>query len=401
MDMGAPHLDFEMWEGISAQNRFVILSAAKNPLRSIGLSPFKMARQQEDPIRGAQLNRRLLRGAITAAILSLAAIFTAHAATDGKLKIYFIDVEGGQSTLFVTPEGHSLLVDAGWPGNNGRDADRIVAAAKDAGLSRIDYVLITHYHVDHTGGIPQLVSKIPVVAFLDHGPNSELDHGITEKDYADYQAELAKNHEKVIHAKPGEILPIEGIHATVISSDGKLIAHPLPGAGQPTSGCATAPTPEADQTENSHSLGIEIDFGKLRILDLGDLTKDKERPLVCPVNKIGHIDILVVSHHGWEQSSSPVFVDALHARVAIMDNGAKKGGSTPVLQTFKASPGLETLWQLHYSEEGGDANNTAAEYIANPKGPDAGHGLKVVASPDGSFEVTNPRTGETKHYPAH
>jgi beta-lactamase superfamily II metal-dependent hydrolase len=359
-----------------------------------------MARQQEDPIRGAQLNRRLLRGAITAAIFSLAAILPAHAAPDGKLKIYFIDVEGGQSTLFVTPEGHSLLVDTGWPGNNGRDADRIVAAAKDAGLSRIDYVLLTHYHVDHAGGIPQLVAKIPVGTFIDHGPNRELDKGITEKDYSLYQEELAKGHEKNIHAKPGDILPIQGFKATVISADGNLIDKPLPGAGQANAGCDSAPTPPADATENSRSLGIEINFGKLRILDLGDLTKDKERPLVCPVNKLGHIDILVVSHHGWEQSSSKVFIDALKPRVAIMDNGEKKGGSTPVLQTIKAAPGLETLWQLHYSAEGGDANNTAAEYIANLKGTDPGNRIQLVASKDGNFDVTNLRTGATKHYAA-
>ena len=348
------------------------------------------------------MNRFLLR-AIACATLTLTAAMYAHAASD-KLRIYFIDVEGGQSTLFVTPTGQSLLIDAGWPGNGGRDADRIVAAAKRAGISKIDYLLITHYHVDHTGGIPQLVAKIPVGTFLDHGPNTEFDKGITEKDYADYQAELAKSHEKVLHMKPGETLPISGLKATVISSDGKLIDHPLPGAGEANPACDSAPTPEADQTENSHSLGIEIDFGKLRILDLGDLTKDKERPLVCPVNKVGHIDLLVVSHHGWEQSSSPVFINALKARVAIMDNGEKKGGSTPVLQTFKAAPGLETLWQIHYSKEGGEANNTAPEYIANllsaSKDDDKGYGFDVVASKDGSIDVTNQRTSQTKHYPA-
>jgi competence protein ComEC len=317
-----------------------------------------------------------------------------------KLRVYFIDVEGGQSTLFVTPEGQSLLVDTGWPGNNGRDADRIVTAAKEAGLSKIDYVLITHYHEDHAGGIPQLIARIPVGTFLDHGPNGELDKGITEKDYSDYQAELAKGKSKVIHEVPGNVLPIKGMIATVISADGNLIGKAMPGAGEANSYCKGVPVPTADQTENARSLGIAIQFGKLRLLDLGDLTRDKEMQLACPANKLGHVDVYIVSHHGWEQSSSAPFVDALHARVAIMDNGEMKGGSTPVLQTIKAAPGLETLWQLHYSKDGGAVNNTAPEYIANLQGTDPGHGIELVAARDGSFDVTNARTGSTKHYAA-
>jgi beta-lactamase superfamily II metal-dependent hydrolase len=314
------------------------------------------------------------------------------------LKIYFIDVEGGQSTLFVTPSGESLLIDTGWPGNNDRDADRIVAAAHQAGLSKIDYVLITHYHVDHAGGIPQLIAKIPVGAFLDHGPNLELDHGITEKDYAEYQKVLTSGKFKHQTMHPGEHLPIPGLDALVLSADGALIDQPLPGAGQPNPYCAASEIRPDDQTENSRSLGIEITFGKLRILDLGDLTWDKERALMCPDNKLGHVDLLVVSHHGWYQSSSPALVDAITPRVAIMDNGAKKGGSTPTLQTIRKIPGLETLWQLHYSEEGGPANNMPDQYIANPQGPDSGNPIVVKAYANGKFSVTNTRTNYTQQY---
>lgn len=331
-----------------------------------------------------------------AAVIAITA--QAQGAANGKLHIYFIDVEGGQSTLFVTPAGKSLLIDTGWPGNNFRDADRIAAAAKSAGLRRIDSVIITHFHEDHVGGVPQLVQRIPVGTFFVHGPNRELDHGETEQDYAAFQKVLASTKSKEVVAKPGDRLPIEGLDVTVISSDGKLIQKPLPGAGEPNAYCKQTDVRPADQTENARSLGVLIRFGSLRVLDLGDLTWDKERELMCPDNRLGKVDLLVVSHHGWFHSSSPALVDAIHPTVAIMDNGAKKGGSIPALDTVRHAPGLEALWQLHYSEEGGATHNTAAEYIANVDGPDAGHDIEVTASRDGSFTIRNGRTGVEKSY---
>jgi competence protein ComEC len=318
----------------------------------------------------------------------------------GKLRVYFIDVEGGQSTLFVTPAGKSLLIDTGWPGNNFRDADRIVAAAKSAGLSRVDSVLITHYHEDHVGGVPQLVQRIPVGTFFVHGPNRELDHGDTEEGYAAFHKVLAETKAKEIVPKPGDRLPIQGMDVTVISADGKVIQSPLAGAGEPNPFCKQSEVRRPDQTENARSLGVLIRFGSLKILDLGDLTWDKERDLMCPDNRLGKADVLVVSHHGWYQSSSPALVDAIHPRVAIMDNGAKKGGSIPVLDTVRKAPGIEALWQLHYSDEGGAAHNTKSEYIANLDGPDAGHDIEITASRDGSFTVHNNRTGVDKDYTA-
>jgi competence protein ComEC len=339
---------------------------------------------------------------LAALFVTAVAAFSMHAqsAMNGKLHIYFIDVEGGQSTLFVTPAGKSLLIDTGWPGNSFRDADRIAAAAKGAGLSRIDYVLITHYHDDHVGGVPQLVQRIPVDSFIVHGPNREVDGGATERDYAAFQKVLAEIKVKEIVAKPGDRLPIEGIDVTVISSDGKLIQKPLAGAGQPNSYCKQTEVRPPDQTENARSLGVLIRFGRLRILDLGDLTWDKERELMCPDNQLGKVDLLVVSHHGWYQSSSPALVDAIDPSVAIMDNGEKKGGSIAVLDTVRHAPGLEALWQLHYSDEGGAIHNTAAEYIANLDGPDAGHDIEVTADRDGNFTVRNGRTSFEKRYVA-
>ncbi len=341
-----------------------------------------------------------IRVPVLLSVVATAVLTAVAAPASSDLRVSFIDVEGGQATLFVTPAGQSLLIDTGWPGNKGRDAERIVAAAKQAGLSRIDYVLITHFHDDHVGGVPQLVQRIQIGTFIDHGPNRELDKGATEHGYATYQAVLAQTRAKHIVAKPGDRLPLRGVDVTVISADGNLISHALPGAGQSNPFCQQSAVQEADQTENARSLGVLLRFGKLTMLDLGDLTADKERALMCPVNKLGKVDVLIVSHHGWYQSSSPALVDAIHPRVAIMDNGAKKGGSIPVLDTVRKTPGLETLWQLHVSDEGGAAHNTDRQYIANLDGPDHGNGLRLDARPDGSFRVINGRSHIEKAYNA-
>jgi hypothetical protein len=190
------------------------------------------------------------------------------------------------------------------------------------------------------------------------------------------------------------------MEVSVISADGKVIQKALAGGGEPNPYCKQSEIRPPDQTENARSLGVLIRFGALKILDLGDLTWDKERDLMCPDNRLGRIDVLVVSHHGWYQSSSPALVDAIHSRVAIMDNGAKKGGSIPTLDTVRAAPGMDALWQLHYSDEGGAAHNTQSEYIANLDGPDAGHDIELTASRDGSFTVHNGRTGIDKSYAA-
>ncbi|HVT98244.1 MAG TPA: MBL fold metallo-hydrolase [Acidobacteriaceae bacterium] len=318
----------------------------------------------------------------------------------GDLKIFFIDVEGGQSTLFVTPDQHSLLIDTGWPGHEGRDADRIAAAAKKAGLTRIDFVLLTHYHVDHTGGVPQLVERIPVGTFIDHGPLREPGDKATSNAYEAYQKVLASGKYKHILAKPGMMLPIPGLTAEVLTADGDVLQKPLRGAGQPNPFCEKSEHRAADQTENSRSVGTLLTWGKVRILDLGDLTWDKEMDFLCPNNRIGHVDILVVSHHGWYQSSSPALVDAITPRIAVMDNGAKKGGSKPTVETLRRIPGLEALWQLHSSEEAG-TDNAPEKFIANLPGSDTGYGFELNVSRNGSFTVTNARTQATTRYAAH
>jgi beta-lactamase superfamily II metal-dependent hydrolase len=314
-----------------------------------------------------------------------------------QLRIYSIDVEGGQSTLIVAPSGDSLLVDTGWPGNDNRDALRIQAVLKDAGIDRIGHLLITHYHRDHVGGLPQLVARVPVGEFLDHGPNRE-DSDVTRQDYAAYLKAIEGRTRRSLH--PGDAIDLKGVSVLVVAADGEQLAA-VPGV-QPTPNAACAaekPWPD-DPTENARSAGILVTYGHFRFLDLGDLTGQKEMALVCPRSPLPAVDLFLVSHHGWDQSNSVPLIAAIHPRVAIMNNGAHKGGSPEAWQHVHDGKGLETLWQVHTAEGSDAAHNVAEPFIANPQGvPDAGAYFKVAVNADGNFAVTNTRTGQTKRYP--
>lgn len=313
------------------------------------------------------------------------------------LEIFLVDVEGGQATLFVTPAHQSLLIDTGWGYNAYRDAKRIDAAAKLAGIKRIDYVLITHYHSDHVGGVPQLVAKIPVGMFIDHGPNRENTNSVNHL-VAEYQAAINGRPHMVAH--PGDRLPVKGLDVVVVSADGNLSSQALPGAGEPNPFCAGVARKGVDETENARSVGTVLTFGRLRIVDLGDLTWDKELELVCPSNKLGDADIFIVSHHGMDLSNSPALVHALRPRVAIFDNGSRKGAAASAWDVVKSSPGLENIWQLHFADANGQEHNTTDPFIANVNEADTGYYLKVSAHEDGSFEIYNPRNKFSKSYPA-
>jgi len=317
-------------------------------------------------------------------------------ADSGKsLQIYFIDVEGGQSTLIVDPSHEALLVDTGWAGFNGRDADRVMAATKAAGITHINYLVITHYHGDHVGGVTELAKRIKIDAFVDHGPNQE-NADATRTGYADYLKVVGQS--KHIVATPGEHLPFKGMSVQFVAAAGEAIHAALPGAGKPNPLCAFEPEAPVDPTENAQSVGMLITYEHFRFLDLGDLTKKKERNLVCPNNLIGTVDLYLTTHHGLDLSNSKVIVDALHPRVAIMNNGAHKGATPPAWQIVHDSPGLEDLWQLHQAMDGGKDHNVSDELIANLGEKDEGNYIEVTAQPDGTFTVANSRNKYEKTY---
>src|ERR1700688_1866789 len=337
---------------------------------------------------------------VLAAVFSLCVVLVLPCAgaanPSGKtLQIYFIDVEGGQSTLVVSPSGESLLIDTGWPGYEGRDADRIMAAAHQAGIAKLDYVLITHYHRDHVGGVPQLVEGIKVGTFVDHGPNLE-DSAVTRTDYTAYEKAIAGHAHVVV--KPGWGLPIKGVEVKVLSAAGNHITSPLPGAGEANSYCGSEPAAEVDNTENARSVGVLITYGHFRFLDLGDLTKKKEIELACPNNLLGKVDLFLVTHHGADLSNPKALVWALHPRAAVIDNGPRKGSSPAAWQIVHDSPGLEDLWQLHYAEESDKEHNVAEDRIANVQENCEGKSIKVTAESDGAFTIMNSRNGVQKAY---
>jgi competence protein ComEC len=310
------------------------------------------------------------------------------------LEIHVIDVEGGQATLFVLPTRESLLVDTGFPGNNGRDADRIAAAAKRAGLSKIDTLVVTHYHGDHVGGVPALAERLPIGRFVDHGPTVEKGDAPAAL-YDGYDAIRAKAQHTI--AKPGESLKVGDLDVRFLSAAGALITKAIDGAGAANPLCAGYTAKEPDPTENAQSVGMLLTYGRFRMLDLGDLTWNKEHDLVCPNNLIGTVDLYLTTHHGMNISGLPALVHAVHPRAAIMNNGARKGGTPEAWTGVRTSPGLEDLWQLHYATASDAAHNAPEAFIANMD-ETTGHEITVSAQRDGSFTVTNTRNNHTKTY---
>lgn len=352
---------------------------------------------------------------LVAAVALMLPGITAAAAPADLLQIYFIDVEGGQSTLIVTPAREVLLVDAGFAGEGGftsvpgdpakaRDPNRILAAMRDAGVTRIDYLMVTHFHRDHIGGIPEIAQLVPVGTFVDHGIAYPPEQRANQRDldmldvdaYDRYLQVRAKG--RHLQPRPGDRLPLKGVDTTVVSTDRATLRQPMPGAGKPNTACRPSPlTPTDPLDENPRSTGIVMQFGKFRFLDIGDLNSQPLYDLVCPLDRIGPVDVYLVAHHGNSTVADPATLAAFQPRVAVVNNAPRKGGRLALLQMLRKEQGLDA-WQLHVSGEAGE-NNAPPERIANLDDVSA-HWLKVAARADGSFKVTNARTGITKQYDA-
>ena len=328
------------------------------------------------------------------------------------LDIYVIDVEGGEATLFVAPSGESLLVDTGWPGFDGRDADRIASVASQAGVTQIDHLIVTHFHTDHMGGAKQLADRLPILHFIDHG--TTIDQGDRARAaFAVYSTLRSGGTHQV--ARPGAPIPVMGLDVRIIASDGSVLTTPLSDAGDINRFCEDFAFHGEDITsrfgdaEDQRSVSAFIGFGRFRTVIMGDLTWNKEHALMCPDNKVGAVDLYLVSHHGSDTSGSEALVHALEPRVAVMNNGPRKGGAVQTFQLLRTVPGLEQLWQNHYSVAGRDDNNMPERFIANLQDETptqdnpavhmgAAHWIKVSARRDGSFTVTNSRNGFSRHY---
>ena len=356
-------------------------------------------------------------------LLTFAVLLSQTAAQTGRktLDIYVVDVEGGNATLFVSPSGESVLMDTGNGGAAAaRDADRIMAAIKDSGVTQIDHLITTHWHSDHFGAMAELAGRIPIRNFIDHGPSvqSQPASDAFLKDV--YPALYARTKHTV--ARPGDRIPMNAVDWRVVTAAGQAITSALPGAGRPNPHCAAFKPQDPDPTENAQSVGSVVTFGRFRAAHLGDLTWNKEFDLMCPTNRVGTVDLFFVSHHGQPVSNAEVLVHAIESRVAIMNNGTRKGGQPSAMRIIHSAPGLEDLWQVHFSLLSGQEYTVPGMFIANtiddqpesmpvaamsppqpgaPPAPvhnGAAYWIKVSAESNGTFTVTNARNGFSKTY---
>lgn len=318
------------------------------------------------------------------------------------LDIYWIDVEGGAATLIVTPAHQSVLIDTGWP--DGKSAQRIHDAAAQAGVNKIDYLILTHFHIDHFGGAAGLAERMPIGAVLDNGiPAHNPDAGGNEawflnliRPYREFKA----GSRAIIH--PGDELPLRQQDGAASLTFQCMGAHQqyFHRPTDPTNPfCGQGVEKPLDTTDNKNSVVNLLRFGSFKFFDGGDLTWNFEKTLVCPINSVGPVDVYQVEHHGVNLSNNPLLVRTLSPTVSVMDNGPHKGGATETLATLRATPSIQTMFQLHRDLRGGKAYNTDDQYIANLDEHCAGNYIKCSVDPSGkTYTITIPAKNFSQTY---
>lgn len=316
------------------------------------------------------------------------------------LDFYFIDVEGGAATLIVTPAGESALIDTGWGGFDGRDAKRIRQAMRQAGITAIDHLVVTHYHMDHYGGVAELAGLVPIKRFYDHGKmNSLTDDPQFAERYGAYQA-AAKG--QTIPLKPGDTIPLETaagaapIKLSCVASHAAVIG----GGGARANPACPQDAPNEDTSDNARSVALLLKFGDFEFLNLADLSWNVSKRLVCPVDRIGEVDLYQVTHHGGNISNNPALLRSLSPTVAVMINGPRKGGHPDTVKWLRETPSFKALYQLHRNVQTTAEQNAPDEFIANlDEQPDEGNMIMVsVDAAKRVFTVVNGRTKESRSY---
>ena len=269
--------------------------------------------------------------------------------------------------------------------------------ARGRRLPRVDHVRASRStrDSDHDGGAPELSRLIPIRTFIDYGEATEK--GKKVQDPYDAYARVRKTGAN-LEPKVGDTLPLKGIEVQIVSGRGKTLTAPLSGAGQDNPACTVFKKKANDFTENARSFGFRLVYGRFKFIDLGDLVWNELGQLVCPKNMLGDADVYLVAHHGNAFSGVPAVTEAMHPRVAIVNNGEVKGGDAKTFKVLHASPGLEDIWQLHRTTNQG-ARQADEAFIANLD-VTSSYSLKLSASVDGGFSITNRRTSVTKRYAA-
>jgi competence protein ComEC len=329
------------------------------------------------------------------AALAAAIVALAGAAAPNTLDIYFIDVEGGAATLIVTPQGESLLVDSGFPGD--RDAGRIAKVAKEAGLTQIDFYITTHWHRDHVGGSTRLAELIPIRNFYDHG--------LPTQPAQDIQPEFIEAYRKTTQGKTITLNALDeikfksnAVRLQVLASNGVVAGEPANAPQIVPCGSDFKPVAE-DKSDNAKSIAVLLTFGRFKYFNGGDLTWNVEHKLVCPKNIPGVVDVYYVDHHGMDSSNNTDLVLGLNPKVAVIGNGPRKGAEVRTFADLKKVPNVE-IYQVHRNVQTTNKDNTTAEYTANDEEQCQGNFIKLSVASNGKYSVTIPAKGITRNYQA-